>query len=74
MHNIEEVKNYVRNVSITSGLNISEDRLKPHLSEFCRLLNDAEILSDLVTSRDFIHIGPVTAYTHTKNSLDSKKS
>jgi len=72
IHKLDEVESYVRSVSITSGLNLSEDRLKPHFSEFRRLLNDAEMLNGLVTGKEFIHIGPVTTYTHTKASLDSK--
>jgi hypothetical protein len=46
--------------------------LKPHFPEFRRLLNDVEVLNDLVTSRSFIHVGPVTIYTHIKGSLDSR--
>jgi hypothetical protein len=71
-HNMDSVENYVRCVSNTSGLNLSEERLKPHFPEFRRLLNDVEVLNDLVTSRSFIHVGPVTIYTHIKGSLDSR--
>lgn len=71
-HNGKYVENYVRSVSSTSGLNLSEGRLKPHFPEFRRLLNDIEVLNDLVTGRNFIHVGPVTTYTHIKGSLDGK--
>lgn len=71
-HNIDGVEDYVRCVSNTSGLNLSEERLRPHFPEFRRLLNDVEVLNDLVTGRSFIHVGPVTTYTHIKGSLDSR--
>lgn len=72
-HDIKNVEAYVRNVSSVSGLNLNEDRLKPHFPEFLRLLNDVEELNDLVTGREFLHVGPVTTYTHTKHSLDKKQ-
>lgn len=71
-HRLDDVEAYVRNVSRTSGLNISEARLKPHFPEFMRLLNDIEELNDVVTDTRFLHVGPVTTYTHEKSSLDSK--
>lgn len=74
IRNAGNVADYVRNVSVISGLNISEERLKSHIHEFLRLLNDVEVLNDLVTGRDFLQVGPITAYTHTKSSLDSKQS
>lgn len=71
-HSLGDVEDYVRNVSKTSGLNISETRLKPHFPEFMRLLNDIEELNDVVTDARLLHVGPVTTYTHEKSSLDSK--
>lgn len=72
-HNLNDVENYVRNVSAVSGMNLSEVRLKPHFPEFLRLLNDIEDLNDVVTDTRLLHVGPVTTYTHDKNSLDSKR-
>ena len=70
---LEDVEKYVRSVSIASRLNLSEQRLKPHFAEFSRLLNNAEVLNEVVTGVDFIHVGPVVTYTHTKVSLEGKQ-
>ena len=69
-HELKDVEAYVRNVSSISGMNMPDERLRPHFPEFLRLLNDIEELNNLVTSEEFLHVGPVTTYTHTKNSLD----
>lgn len=71
-HNIKDVEDYVRSVSTTSGLSLSEERLRPHFSDFRRLLNDIDILNDVVTKANFIRVGPVATYTHIKASLDSQ--
>lgn len=72
-HIAGDVEKYVRSVSIASRLNLSEERLTPHFREFTRLLNDADVLNEVVTGADFIHIGPIVTYTHTKVSLEGKQ-
>lgn len=57
-----QIQDFIQNVSTVANLNLSEERQKAQVKGAVRLINDANALSLYVSSRDFIHISPITVY------------
>lgn len=53
---------YIKQVSIGSNLNMTEERQKEQVKGFQRLLNEANDLNRLVSQIDHIDVTPVTVF------------
>lgn len=60
--NERQIESFIQNVSTVADLNLSEERQKAQIKGAVRLINDANALSLYVSSRDFIHVSPITVY------------
>lgn len=57
-----QTADYIKQVSIASNLNLSEDRQKAQVKGFQRLLNEANDLNVLVSKFEHIETTPITVY------------